>query len=38
MAKNGIKMVEIFGGASHMKNNNILSFFIFFIFLFLGNF
>ena len=24
MAKNGLKMVEIFGGALHMINNNIL--------------
>ena len=29
MAKNGLKMVEIFGGASHMINNNILTFFVF---------
>ena len=29
MVKNGLKMVEIFWGASHMINNNILIFFVF---------
>ena len=37
MAKNGLKMVEIFLGASHMINNNILNFFVFKFFVF-GNF
>ena len=29
MAKNGLKMVEIFWGASHMINNNIFNIFSF---------
>ena len=29
MAKNGLKMVEIFGGASHMINDNIFKIFCF---------
>ena len=37
MAKNGLKMVEFFGGASHMRNNNILIFFVFQLFL-MGSF
>ena len=34
MAKNGLKVVEIFWGASHMINNNILNFFVFKFFVF----
>ena len=34
MTKNGLKMVEIFWGASHMINNNILTFFVFKFFVF----
>ena len=29
MAKNGFKMVDFLGGASHMKNNNIFNIFYF---------
>ena len=34
MAKNGLKMVEFFWGASHMINNNILTFLVYQLFLF----
>ena len=34
MAKNGLKMVEIFWGASHMINDNIFNIFLFQLFLF----
>ena len=34
MAKNGLKMVEIFLGASHMINNNIFNIFSFLTFSF----
>ena len=34
MAKNGLKMVEIFWGASHMINNNIFNIFCFLTFSF----
>ena len=34
MAKNGFKMVDFFGGASHMINNNIFNIFCFFNFFF----
>ena len=34
MAKNGLKMVEIFLGASHMINNNIFNIFCFLTFSF----
>ena len=32
MAKNGLKTVEFFWGASHMINNNILTFLVFKLF------
>ena len=34
MAKNGFKMVDFLGGASHMKNNNIFNIFCFLTFTF----
>ena len=34
MAKNGLKMVELFLGASHVINKNILTFLVFQLFLF----
>ena len=34
MAKNDLKMVDFFGGASHMINNNILTFLLFKLFLY----